>query len=531
MIEGFTGWPESLAEEYRKQGYWTSEVLGEWPAGLLERNERPAVVTPARTLTYGELDRAADRLAAGLRARGLGVGDRVVVHLPNDVEFAVLCLALFRLGALPVFALPAHRSAEIVHLVTSSGAVAYVCASRALGCDYRAVAAAVLEQTDTLAHVLVVGDPGPYTALAEVDAEPVELPRPNPEAVALFLLSGGTSGPPKLIPRTHTDYAYQLRESARLCGVGPDSVYLTALPAGHNFALACPGLLGTLRVGGTVVLSPAPTPDECFPLIERAGVTISSLVPPLVPLWLDAAEWTEHDLSSLALLQVGGARLDAETARQVPQALGCMLQQVYGMAEGLLNFTRLDDPAEVVQQTQGRPLSPGDEVRVVREDGTDAAPGEVGELMTRGPYTLRGYFRAPERNATAFTEDGYYRSGDLVRRSAAGDLEVVGRIKDVVNRGGEKVPTLEVEEHLLADERIRSVAVIGLPHKLMGEQTCACVVPVDPERAPTLRELQAALRERGLAAYKLPDRLMVLPALPLTAIGKVDKKALVQRAH
>ncbi|WP_234104207.1 AMP-binding protein, partial [Streptomyces venezuelae] len=370
-------WPESAVRTYREEGYWTTEVLGVWPAARApEARARTALVTRAGVLTHEEVDRAADRMAAGLLGAGLAPGDRVVVQLLDEAELVVLSLALFRTGILPVYALPAHRSAEITHLVSTAGAAAYVCPERVLDCDFRLLAQEVLDRTDSLRQVFVAGDPGPFTALSSVDAEPVALPAPDPEDVALFLLSGGTSGPPKLIPRTHADYAYQLRETARLCGVGPDSVYLAALPVEHNFALGCPGVLGTLRAGGTAVIAPAPTADACFPLIERARVTITSLVPPLVPLWLDAAEWTDHDLSSLEVLQVGGARLDPDTARQVPKALGCTLQQVYGMAEGLLNFTRLDDPEDVIVHTQGRPLSPADEVRVIREDGAEAGPGE-----------------------------------------------------------------------------------------------------------------------------------------------------------
>ncbi|MGW8380599.1 AMP-binding protein [Streptomyces sp. ODS28] len=526
MLEGCVPWPESSARAYRTKGYWTDELLGTLPAGA---REKTALVTEDRTLTYGELDRAADRLAAGLRGLGLGAGDRVVVQLPNDVELVVLCTALFRMGALPVFSLPAHRTSEITHLVESAEAVAYVCADQVLDCDYRTIAKEVLESTESLRHVLVAGDPGPFTALADVDAEPVALPAPDPGEVALFLLSGGTSGRPKLIPRTHADYTYQLRQSARLCGFGPDTRYLCALPMGHNFALACPGVLGTLRLGGTAVLAPAPTPEAAFPLIESAGVTATSLVPPLVPLWLEAAEWNEHDLSSLGLLQVGGTRLAPEAAKEVPGTLGCTLQQVYGMAEGLLNYTRLDDPESVVFHTQGRPLAPADEVRVIREDGEEAGPGEAGELFTRGPYTIRGYYRAKERNRTQFTDEGYYRTGDVVRRTAAGYFEVVGRINDVVNRGGEKVPSQEVEEHLLADPRIASAALIGLPHPDMGEQTCACVVPQDPAHPPTLLEVQAGLRDRGIAPYKLPDRMVTFSEMPLTAVGKIDKRALGAR--
>ncbi|MFJ9818080.1 (2,3-dihydroxybenzoyl)adenylate synthase [Streptomyces sp. NPDC101151] len=526
MSEGLVGWPDAVARRYQELGYWTDETLGVWPSGVPDRGARTALITPERHLTFAELDLAADRTAAGLYARGLRPGERVVVQLPNTAELVVLSLALFRLGALPVFALPAHREVEIVHLVDTAEAVAYVCPSESLDSEYGRLAKEVAARCASLREVLVAGGAGPFGTLGEVDAEPLDLPAPGPRDVALFLLSGGTTGRPKLIPRTHADYTYQIRESARLCGFGPDSRYLAALPTAHNFALACPGVLGVLRLGGTAVLAPVPTPEVCFPLIERAGVTATSLVPPLLPLWLEATEWNEHDLSTLELLQVGGAKLDAATARQVPGGLGCTLQQVYGMAEGLLNYTRPDDPQEVVCHTQGRPLSPADEILVIREDGRPAAPGEPGELLTRGPYTLRGYYRAPEHNRARFTEDGYYRTGDLVVRTADGNLEVVGRVSDVVNRGGEKVPAQELEEHLGADDRIAAAAVIALPDDLMGERTCACVVPRDTAHPPTLREVQSALRARGIAAYKLPDRLVVLSELPLTAVGKVDKKAL-----
>jgi 2,3-dihydroxybenzoate-AMP ligase len=526
MSEDLVRPPAAVTRRYQELGYWTGETLGAWPPGTPGRGARTALITPDRSLTFDELDLAADRMAAGLRARGLRAGERVVVQLPNTAEFVVLSLALFRLGALPVFALPAHREAEITHLVDTAEAAVYVCPSESVDGDYGRLAKEVATRCATVREVLVAGGSGAFAALDAVDAEPVELPAPAPLDPALFLLSGGTTGRPKLIPRTHADYTYQLRESARLCGFGPDSRYLAALPVAHNFALACPGVLGVLRLGGTAVLAPAPTPDVCFPLVEQTRATATSLVPPLLRLWLDAAEWDDSDLSSLRLVQVGGAKLDAGTARQVPTALGCTLQQVYGMAEGLLNFTRLDDPSDVVCGTQGRPLSPADEILVLRQDGRSAAPGEPGELLTRGPYTLRGYYRAPDHNRMSFTEDGYYRTGDLVTRTADGNLEVVGRVSDVVNRGGEKVPAQELEEHLLADDRVAAAAVIALPDELMGECTCACIVPGDIADPPTLREVQATLRARGIAAYKLPDRLVVRAALPLTGVGKVDKKAL-----
>jgi 2,3-dihydroxybenzoate-AMP ligase len=225
---------------------------------------------------------------------------------------------------------------------------------------------------------------------------------------------------------------------------------------------------------------------------------------------------------------VGGAKLAAEPAAQIPKALGCTLQQVFGMAEGLLNYTRLDDPSELVETTQGRPLSPADEIRVVDPDTGEPVPeGETGELLTRGPYTLRGYYRAPEHNARSFTPDGFYRTGDLVRRLPSGHLVVEGRHKDQINRGGEKIAAEELEGHLLAHPAVHDAAVVGVPDPMMGERTCAFVVARG--EPPTLPALKEFLRERGVADYKWPDRLELVDTFPRTPVGKISKKELSAR--
>ena len=521
-------WPEAFAARYRERGYWTGTTLG---ALLRERAaqvpDRTALVEGDRRFSYAELDERADRLAAGLRELGVRAGDAVVVHLPNVAEFVHLSFALFRLGAHPVYALPAHRRSEIRYLCEHSGAVAYVVAASHAGFDYRELAEQVSADVPGLRHVLVAGEPGRFTPLSDVDADPVELPEPDPASVALFLLSGGTTGLPKLIPRTHDDYGYNLRASAEVSGLDASTVYLAALPVAHNFPLACPGLLGTFHAGGTVVLAPSPSPPDVFPLIERERVTVTALVPALALLWLEASRWAERDLSSLRLLQVGGAKLKEEAALRVRPVLGCALQQVFGMAEGLLCYTRLDDRDELVLTTQGRPLCPDDELRIVDEDGTEVAEGELGQLLTRGPYTLRGYHRAAEHNAKAFTADGFYLTGDLVRATPTGHLVVEGRVKDTINRGGEKVSAEEVENHLLAHPAVHDVALVGMPDPVLGERTCVYVLPRG--QAPTLAELVAFLRERGVADFKLPDRLEVLDEFPYTAVGKVSKKELGAR--
>ncbi|MDK0523163.1 (2,3-dihydroxybenzoyl)adenylate synthase [Streptomyces sp. ML-6] len=523
-------WPAEYAERYRAAGYWRGETFG---AMLRERAaahpDRVAIVDPAAGTrrTYGELDVRADRLAAGLLARGIGRGDRVVVQLPNIAEFFEVVFALFRIGALPVFALPAHRESEIGYFCEFTGAAAYVIAGEHDGYDYRKLAAKVRAEVPTLRHVFVAGpDAGPFEPLDAVHTDPVPLDGPEPGDLAFLQLSGGSTGIPKLIPRTHDDYIYSLRGSNEICAVDEHSVYLCALPAAHNFPLSSPGTLGALYAGARVVLCPRPSPETAFPLIERERVTITGLVPPLALIWTEAAPTTPYDLSSLDVLLVGGAKFSEQAARRVRPALGCTLQQVFGMAEGLVNYTRLDDPEETVVTTQGRPISPDDEIRIVDDADEDLPPGSSGHLLTRGPYTIRGYWNAPRHNARAFTPDGFYRTGDIVRRTETGHLVVEGRAKDQINRGGEKIAAEEVENHILAHPAVHDANVVGEPDPYLGERTCAYVIlraGAEPLKPVAVKRF---VRERGLAAYKVPDRVEFVTAFPQTGVGKISKKDL-----
>ncbi|MFI1396002.1 (2,3-dihydroxybenzoyl)adenylate synthase [Streptomyces sp. NPDC020681] len=527
-------WPADFAERYRAAGYWQGETFGQMlrtRAG--QHPDRIAVVDPAglgRRWTYGELDLRADRLAAGFLAAGIGRGDRVVVQLPNVAEFFEVVFALFRIGALPVFALPAHRESEIGYFCSFSEAVAYVTADHHEGFDYRDLAAKVKDQAPTLRHVFVVGEPGDHTALSSVPRDPAEeYDRPQASDLAFLQLSGGSTGVPKLIPRTHDDYLYSLRGSNEICAMDENSVYLVVLPAAHNFPLSSPGSLGTLCAGGRVVLCPSPDPETAFPLIAREHVTITGLVPPLALVWTQAALNTTHDLSSLNVLLVGGAKLSEEAARRVRPALGCTLQQVFGMAEGLVNYTRLDDDEETIVTTQGRPISPDDEIRIVDDEDNDVAPGGTGHLITRGPYTIRGYWRAPEHNTRSFTRDGFYRTGDIARATPSGHLVVEGRAKDQINRGGEKIAAEEVENVILGHPAVHDVSLVSVPDDYLGERTCAYVIlRAGAELRPAA--LRRFVRERGLAAFKVPDRVEFVDVFPATGVGKVSKKHLRQSA-
>lgn len=525
-MEGFVPWPPSVAERYRREGYWRGEVLGDLLRDWARREpDRTAVVCGERRWTYAALDARADRVAGGLRRLGLAPGDRVVVQLPNTAAFVYVLVALFRLGAVPVLALPAHRQVEIRYLAELTEARAYIAPDTFAGYDYRDLAEELVATVSTVEHVVVDGAAGRFTPLDEVDATGGRY-RPDPAAPAFFLLSGGTTGLPKLIPRTHDDYAYQLRACAESMRVDERAAYLAALPVAHNAALGCPGVLGTLRAGGKVVLSPTPSPDDTFPLIVREAVTLTTLMPPLLAVWAELAPLYGVDLSSV-VIEVGGAALRPDVAEQI-MALGCRLTHWFGMAEGVLWHTRLDDPPDAVAHTQGRPLFPADEYRVVDADGRDVPPGSTGELLTRGPCTLRGYYRAAEYNETAFTSDGYLRTGDLVRITPEGNLAVQGRAKDVINRGGEKIGPEELERHIATHPGVRAAAVVAVPDRELGEKICAFVVP---RGAPIdLAELRAHLTRQGLAGFKLPDRLHVVPGLAQTGVGKIDKNWLRELA-
>ncbi|MFH8453862.1 (2,3-dihydroxybenzoyl)adenylate synthase [Streptomyces fungicidicus] len=536
MLEHCTPWPAERAERYRRDGYWRGESLVRLLADAARTHgPKTALVGGGRRIGYAELEREVRRLAAGFRDRGIGDGDRVVVQLPNTPDFVRVCFALFTLGARPVFSLPAHRDVEIRHLCELSGAVGYVHPGLLRGFDHAALARRIRGEVPTLRHLFVCGDDpsgtdaDPVVPLSEVDGDPeagAPFPVPAPSDVAFFLLSGGTTALPKLIPRTHDDYTYQVRAAGSATALTERDVYLATLPVAFNFTWGCPGIVGTLRAGGTVVFAEDPTPETCFPLIAAERVTVTSVVPSVVQLWLEGAEWLTDDLSSLRTVQIGSAKLHRNIAEQIEPAFGCRLQQVFGMAEGLCTFTRDDDPAETVLATQGRPISPADEIRIADEDGKELPAGEIGELLARGPYTLQGYYRAPEHNARAFTEDGFYRSGDLARLTEDGNLVIEGRIKDVIIRGGDKVSAAEVEGHLQALEGVARAAVVPVPDDFLGERTCACLVRAEGAEEMLLPELKRAMQARGLAEYKLPDRLVYLEELPLTGLGKTDKKAL-----
>jgi 2,3-dihydroxybenzoate-AMP ligase len=538
MLDGVVRFPPEFGARYRAKGYWEDRPLRDVFADVFAKYaDCVAIIDGDESVTYAQLDKCAERLALNLLDEGLRPLDRVVMQLPNVVEFAHLYFALQKIGCIPIMALPTHRYREINQFVELSGAVACATPDRAKDFDYRDAVRRIRDKSKTLRLSIVLGAaPSGFLSLTELIERTSERAtselnhiRIDPEDPAVFQLSGGTTGIPKLIPRTHNDYVYNSKMAAAVTGVGPDKILLNVLPLAHNLPLACPGLQGYFLHGGKVVVSNSTRSEDIFALTERHRVTHIAVVPALLIRLINDPSIKKFDLSSLRVIQSGGQRLQPEVRRRTRELIpSATVQENFGMAEGMLMFVRLDDPEDVRMETVGRPVSPDDEVRLVDDDDKEVADGEVGELLARGPYTLRGYFGVPEYNARAFTTDGFYRSGDLMRRHPSGNYMVEGRKKDLINRGGEKISAEEIENLILMHPAVQNVACVPMPDPILGERMCAYVI-LRRDKSLTLEQLVQFLMNEEIAKHKLPERLEIVDDFPLSAFGKVSKTDLTER--
>ncbi|MFD7538829.1 AMP-binding protein [Streptomyces sp. NPDC059819] len=443
MLKGCVPWPEGFVDRYWAAGHWRGytldNLLRDW---ALEHGPRTALVHGDTRLSYAHLNRRVDRMAAAFRLRGLRPGQRVVVQLPNVPEFVITVFALMRAGAVPVYCPLSYRTPEVAHIVRVTQAVGYVGPATHRGFDHTAMAAGIAAQWPFLRRVFTFEEPGTaspygglttdpagcqYSPLGALDSPPGPALALSADEVALFELADAEGELPRLVPRTHNDYAYQARAAAEVVGLTGDDVYLAVLPAESLFAFGGPGIVGTLSLGGTVVLADGQDPSAWLSAIERERVTITSFPSGSARHLADVLPTIQADLGSLRLVQICGELLPREAAERLGAALGCRLQPVFGLPEGLLLLTRPEDPAETLLTTHGRPLSPDDEIRIVDADGRDVPEGEPGELLARGPCTTRGHYREPERNALVFTPEGYFRSGVLARRDPEGNVVVSSR--------------------------------------------------------------------------------------------------------
>jgi 2,3-dihydroxybenzoate-AMP ligase len=533
MLAGVVPFPPEFARRYREKGYWKDRSLAqEFDVVFRQFKNKIALIDGDRHYTYGDIDRLTDNLALNLLELGLKPLDRVVPALPNCAEFVLLYFALQKISCIPIAALVTHRFAEINQFVQLSGATTVVYPERQSDFEFEPMIERVREGNPSLKFCLSLPV---LRSLIEkrsgLNKRELNKIAIDPTDPCIFQLSGGTTGIPKLIPRTHNDYAYNSKTAAPVCGVTGDSVLLLALPIAHNLPLACPGIQGYFFQGGKVVLSPTTRPEEIFKLVQKHKATHIKVVPALLIRLINDPAIRNYDLSSVKIIQSGGQRMQPEVRLRTHQLIpSCFVQENFGMSEGMLFFVRLDDPQEAKLETCGRPICPDDEVLLLDEDDRPVADGEVGELTCRGPYTLRGYFGVPEYNARQFTRDGFYRSGDLMRKHPSGNYVVEGRKKDLINRGGEKISCEEVENLILMHPAVQNVACVPVPDPDLGEKMCACLI-LRKNLTVSLPELVQFLKGKEIAKFKLPERIMVVDDFPVSTFGKVSKKTLAEMAE
>ncbi len=537
MLEGVVRFPPEFARKYREKGYWEDRTIASHFADwFAEYADRIAIIDGDKTATYREVDERSTRVALNLLDLGFRPLDRVVVCLPNVIEFAYLYFAFQKIGVVPIMALPTHRYLEVSQFVEIAQAKACFVPAKARDYSFTDLVTRLRDEQDCLEMGIVYGPPQdgfltvdellekePAATQADIDA--IEI---DPEDPAVFQLSGGTTGIPKLIPRSHNDYICNTKYAVAATETGPDKVLLDILPIGHNLPLACPGMQGFMMKGGTVVFAQSTRGEALFPLIEKHKVTHIHCVPALLIRWIHDPVFGDYDLTSLEYIQSGGQRLQPEVRKRTYELLPqVFVQENFGMAEGMLFFAQKHHEESARMETVGFPVSDDDEVMLLDEEDKVVPFGEVGELCCRGPYTLRGYFGSPEHNERAFTPDGFYRTGDLMRQHPSGAYLVEGRKKDLINRGGEKISAEEIENLILRHPAVKNIACIAMPDAILGEKMCACVIPVEG-KSLTLEELIAHLESFELARFKLPERLELMDDFPLSPFGKVSKKTLVE---
>jgi 2,3-dihydroxybenzoate-AMP ligase len=541
-IDGYVPFPDERAQEYVEKGHWQNlafhDVLDERAA---DTPEKTAVVGPHRELSYGTLVENSESIAAYLQQEaGLEPLDRAVFQLPNASEFLEVFFACSRIGVIPVMLLPRHRQAEARHVIELTDATAFVTTGSKydLGFDYVNFVEEFAEEFPDLDTLLAVAGadqtlPSGWTGFdtaREYDEDALKPVDVNPSNPGVMLLSGGTTGLPKAIPRTHNDYVLQWRHMADAVGVKEGWVAFPSVPIGHNASLCC--VVGSaLWAGQTVAVEPVLKPGRIMQLIEETGGSYSLPVPTQLVDILEHPDREQYDLSSLEVLISGGQKVPPRVVYDLVEEYGLGFCNIFGMAEGPLICTRPGDDVDTQANTVGRPIAPeADEIRIVdttREHKVDR--GETGELSVRGPGYFTGYFRNEEENEENFDEDGWFYTEDVLSLDEDGNYRVHGRIKDTIIRGGENIYAPDLEDVIIEHEKIENVAVVGMPDERLGERPAAVVELREGVEEMALDELSAFLDERGIAVFKRPERLETVENLPRTEVGKIAKNTLRER--
>lgn len=491
----------------------------------IDFGKRIAVKENETEISYEELGRMSDSIGAYLLENGTRPRENVLIQLENSILFVACLFAVLRIGAVPVLIYPACRENEITSIAENTNPSTYISFRSYKGYDYSEFATRISQKVNSIKN-MYFSDELESLDIKKYRLDVCDIGRPSQDDMAILILSGGSTGIPKLIARKHGEHIAAARLCANACGLKQDSVFLLSMPAAHNFNLAGPGLLGTLLMGGKVVMCKNSNPAEIVSLIRTEKITETALIPSLAS---ECIIYAKKNLSlsafdSLRLVQLGGAVCPADVVMQVYEDMQCTPQQIYGMGEGIIFSTSPDDPIERILYYQGENISPWDQVRIVDEQGNQVPEGEYGELIAKGPCIITEYYNNKEANTNKFTKDGFYRTGDRVRLVEGKYLQVSGRMDDMINKGGEKIYPAEVEMHINKCKGVESSTVLGIADSSYGQLLCAFVITENNEVTPLM--IRNKLIKDGVAAYKIPDEFIFIDKWPLTSVNKIDKHTL-----
>jgi 2,3-dihydroxybenzoate-AMP ligase/mycobactin salicyl-AMP ligase len=537
--EGFIPYAQEDAEKYNALRWWYGLPLGD----ILDRAadihpDKEAFVDQKSRLTYDQAREKADRMAIGLLELGIRPMDRVMVQLPNWNEFVFAYFGLQKIGAIPVLLIDRYRQFEIIPLSRLSGATAWIVPEKYKKTDYVPIINDVLNQNQNIQHVITVRGRGEFSRashmeqviensdLTEKDQARLAKFRPDPMQVAHMGPTGGTTGAPKLVPRTHNSLITGFDFCSKAWQQHSEDVNLLPGPIGHDLTYS-KGFIGGILSMGKIVFIDSTDNKDMFETIEKEKVTSMVLVPALARRMLQFEDMHKYDLSSLKKMHSAGGASHPDLVRDVTFKFNMKFYNGYGATEGITTITRSYDQLETICSTVGRPTCPYDTYKVIDADANELPAGEQGELVLKGPGVFTGYYRNPEENAKAFTKDGFFKTGDVARIDAHGYITITGRLKEMINRGGESISAPEIERLISLHPQVAAVAVVPMPDPDLGERACA-YIELRPGAELSFDQLISFLKSQKASVLQLPERIEYVTEMPYTGAHKLDKKALIK---
>ena len=534
-LEGFIPYGEKDTEIYTKFRWWSGLTLGD----ILDRAadihpKKEAFVDQNTRITYEDARDKTNRLAIGLLNLGIKPLDRVLVQLPNWNEFVFSYFALQKIGAIPVLLIDRYRQFEINHLISLSGARAWIVPSRYKKTDYIPIINDVIREHPELENIITVrGDDTSFFCLENlIDAVTLDQThldrlanlRPDPMQVAHMGPTGGTTGAPKIVPRTHNSLITCVDYCSKSWDQHIEDINLIAGPIGHDLSFT-KGFLGSIITLGKAIFLDSTDDEGICKTIEKEKITSVIWVPALAQRMLQYEDLGKYNLRSLKKMHSAGAASHPDLVINVTKKLGMKFYNSYGATEGMITITRTYDDIETICTTVGRPTCPYDTYKVIDVNEDRVPLNSQGELVLKGPGVFTGYYNNPKENKKIFTSDGFFKTGDMARIDENGYITLTGRFKEMINRGGESISTREIEGLIIQHPDVVSVAVIPMPDMLLGEKACAYIQPKAGIHL-TFDAIISFLKLKQASVLQFPERIEFIDAMPHTATQKLDKKFL-----